>query len=150
MIRKLAVFPLALMATSCSMRMFYPTLGAVAGGTGGAIMGGIPGAAIGSGAGAAVGQIAKGEGDVQAAKEETQEVIKAVSEGDVKRLLEIQAKQEKGAFDNVIDGIYTTLWILGIAAAVWFVLPVVWAKWHVSKTVKKHVENINGKTKNSD
>ena len=131
--------------SSCSMRTFYPTIGAVVGGAGGGLSGGPLGAAAGAGTGAAIGQIAKGEGDVQAAKEETKEVIKAISEGDVKRMIEIQAGEQKGTFDKVIDGIYKVLWLLGIGAALWFILPIIWAKSHVKKAVAKHVEELNGK-----
>ena len=135
--------------TSCSLRTFYPTVGAVIGGAAGSPLG-PPGAAVGAGAGAAIGQIAKGEGDLLEAKEETAEVIKAISEGDVKKMIEIQAGQQKGTFDKVIDGIYRILWLLGIACALWFILPIIWARWHVRKTVIKHVEDLNGKDKSSD
>jgi len=123
-------------------------MGAVVGGAAGSPLG-IAGAAVGSGAGAAIGQIAKGEGDVREAKEETKEVIKAISEGDVKKMIELRAGEQKGTFDKVIDGIYRILWLLGIACAGWFVLPIVWARWHVKKQVKKHVEDLNGKDKSS-
>lgn len=149
MTRVLAMCPLLLCVTSCSFRTFYPAIGATVAAAGGAVVGGPGGAAMAAGTGALVGQLIKGEEDVIDAKEETKEVIKAISEGDVMKMLEIQAGKQKGTFDKVIDGIYQVLWLLGLAGALWFVLPIMWAKWHVQKTVKKHVEAINGKDTSS-
>ena len=59
----------------------------------------------------------------------------------------MKMKEQKGTFDKIIDGIYRIIWLMGVATALWFVLPVIWAKWHVNKTVKKHVEEYNGKDK---
>ena len=77
------------------------------------------------------------------------EQLKAITQGDVQKLIALQAGKSKGAFDKVIDGIYRVLWLLSISAAVWFVLPIIWAKWHVKKTIIKHVEEINGNVKKS-
>ena len=144
----LLIIFLTLGLTGCSsFRSLYPIGGAIVGGGIGSL-GGPGGAALGAGAGAAVGEILEGDGELSDAKEEVEEakeVIEALSKGDVDKLVQLKLEEQKGTFDKVIDGIYRILWLLGIAAALWFILPIIWAKWHVRKTVKKHVEEINGK-----
>ena len=119
-------------ATSCAS--LYPIGGAVIGGAGGSFLG-PAGAAVGSGAGAAAGQILAKESDLKEAKE----TIKALSEGDVQKMIELQAGQQKGTFDKVVDGIYRLLYLGGICMILWFVIPWIWARKHVKKTVEKHL-----------
>lgn len=118
--------------TSCTS--LYPIGGAVIGGAGGSFLG-PAGAAVGSGAGAAAGQILAKESDLKEAKE----TIKALSEGDVQKMIELQAGQQKGTFDKVVDGIYRLLYLGGICMILWFVIPWIWARKHVKKTVEKHL-----------
>ena len=55
--------------TSCSMKQWYPTMGAVVGGGAGALGG--PGtAAVGAGGGALVGEVLQGNKEVEEAKAE--------------------------------------------------------------------------------
>ena len=130
------------MTSGCAS--FYPIGGAILGGGAGSLAG-PAGAAVGAGAGAAAGQILAQDREATDLKEQ----LKAITQGDVQKLIALQAGKSKGAFDKVIDGIYQVLWLLGIAAAMWFVLPIVWARWHVKKTIIKHVEEINGNAKKS-
>lgn len=140
---KYCYIPLLVFAvSSCSLRTLAPTGLAIVGGGAGSVMGPM-GGALGAGGGAALGQIIKGEGDVREAKEETKEVLKAISEGDVQKLIEIQAGEQKGIFDKIVDGIYRVLWLGGVCMVLWFVLPWIWARKHVKKAVEKH---INGGT----
>ena len=125
------------LTSGCSLRTFAPT-GLATVGAGIGSLAGPGGAAIGGGGGAALGQIIKGEGDVVEAKAE----LKALTQGDVGKLIAMQASKDKSGFDSVIDGIYRVLWLLGVGMILWFIIPWVWAKSHVKKTVEKH---INGK-----
>ena len=128
--------------SGCSVRTFAPTAGALVGGGLGSLAGPI-GGGVGAAGGAALGQVAKGEGDVVEAKKE----LKALTQGDVGKLIAMQAEKNKSGFDTVVDGIYRVLWLLGIGMALWFVIPWVWAKHHVKKTVEKHINgNSNEKT----
>jgi len=146
--KHLLIILLSLGLTSCaSFRSLYPIGGAIVGGGVGSFAG-PGGAAAGAGLGAGIGEILEGDGELSDAKEEVEEakeVIEALSRGDVDKLVEMKMKEQKGTFDKIIDGIYRILWLLGIATALWFILPIIWAKWHVHKTVKKHVEDYNGK-----
>ena len=75
------------------------------------------------------------------AQEKAQEVIKALSEGDVEKMIELRAGEQEGIFDKVVDGIYRLLYLGGLCMALWFVLPWVWAKKHVKQTVEKHLKD---------
>jgi len=136
--RTILIVSLSLLFTGCAS--LYPIGGAIVGGASGAAIGGIPGAALGAGCGSAAGSILAGDKELKQAKEE----LAALSSGDVARMIELQAGKEQSGFDAVVDGIYRVLWLLGVGMAIWFILPWIWAKWHVKKAVEKHV---NGGTK---
>ena len=91
-----------------------------------------------------MGQIITSEGEVDEVKEQ----VKALTSGDVGKLIELQASKQSSTFDSIVDGIYRVLWLLGISMALWFILPWVWAKHHVKKTVQKHISD-NGQTKSN-
>ena len=134
-------FVLIALLSGCNMRTLAPTGLAIVGGGAGSVMGPM-GGALGAGGGAALGQIIKGEGDVRQAKEE----LKAMTQGDVGKLIKMQAEKDKSGFDSVVDGIYRVLWLGGVCMALWFVIPWVWARKHVKKTVEKHI-NGHGQSK---
>ena len=80
---RLLIILLPLMS-SCSFKTLYPTIGATTGAGVGGILGGPGGAALGGFAGAASGEILKADKEVQ----EAMETVEAVTEGDVKKLVE--------------------------------------------------------------
>lgn len=136
---KMLLFILPFFMVGCSLKTVAPTgLALVGGGVGS--LGGPWGSALGAGGGAALGQIIKGEEEVAKAKEEAQEVIKALSEGDVEKMIELRAGEQEGIFDKVVDGIYRLLYLGGLCMVLWFVIPWIWAKKHVKKTVEKHLK----------
>lgn len=90
-------------------------LGAVGGGVGS--IGGPGGAVAGAGLGAATGQIIKGEEEVVRQAEE----IKALSEGDISKLVEMQLEEERGWFKGLIDGIYDLLILSAVGLAVIYI-----------------------------
>jgi len=130
---------LLLFMTGCLKTMAPTGLAVVGGGLGS--IGGPWGSALGAGGGAALGQVIKGEAEVIKAQEKAQEVIKALSEGDVEKMIELRAGEQEGIFDKVVDGIYRLLYLGGLCMALWFVLPWVWAKKHVKQTVEKHLKD---------
>ena len=137
---------LPLMLFGCRMKTFYPTIGAVAGGGVGSL-GGPMVAAGAAGAGALVGEIARGDSDLEEAREE----IKALTTGDVEKLLEIRMSQQKSGFQSLISGIYNLLIICGIVAGGIFILPFLYShRLHKKTTANiKKVEQ-NGQVKGTD
>jgi len=127
------LFLIAVLAclASCSPKTFAPTaLGAVGGAAGS--LGGPGGAFAGAGLGAAAGQIIKESDKVesQAAK------LKALSEGDVAKLVELKLKEERGWFEKTIDGVYDILMIAALAMG----LHMVFNFWHgrkIERNLKK-------------
>jgi len=116
---------LACLATSsCSLKTFAPTgLGAVGGAAGS--LAGPGGAFAGAGLGAAAGQIIKESDTVKSQAEK----IKALSEGDVAKLVELKLKEERGWFEKTIDGVYDILMIAALAMG----LHMVFNFWHGRK-----------------
>ena len=122
--KSIAVILSTLFLAGCSFRALYPALGAGLGGGGGALLGGTGGAVIGAMGGAAAGSILKGDQDV----EDVAQAVKALSTGDVKALIDSGMAEQRGFLDKVIDGIYDLLTICGIAAALFFIVPLVYAR----------------------
>jgi hypothetical protein len=123
--------------SGCQAKTFYPTIGAVVGGGAGALGGPIP-AAVGAGAGAAVGQIAKGEEDIAEAREETRDVVRALTTGDVNDLVQKRLEEAKkgGFFDSMLKGIYDLMLIGAIVCGLWILIPI----WY-TRFVHKKVAN---------
>ena len=113
------------------MKTFAPT---ALGATGGAVgsLAGPGGAFAGAGIGAAAGQIIKESDKV----ESQAATLKALSEGDVAKLVELKLKEERGWFEKTINGVYDILMIVALA----MVLYMVFNFWHGRKLARK----ING------
>ena len=109
---------LTLIALSgCSMKSFYPLMGGTVGAAGGAMVGGPGGAALGGFSGVAAGELAKKDGELA----EAVETVEALSKGDVEKLLEIHASEQKSLFDQWVEGIYDVLKISAFGMALYFV-----------------------------
>ena len=131
----LIIAAISFMGSSCSMKTFAPTaLGAVGGGVG--AIGGPGTAFAGAGLGAAAGQIIKESDKV----ERQAEKLKALSEGDVSKLVELKLKEERGWFEKMINGVYDILMI----SALGLVLYMVFNYWHGRKLVRR-INNAPGK-----
>ncbi len=119
--------------SSCtSWKSVAPTaLGAVGAGVG--ALGGPGTAFAGGGLGAAAGQIIKGEEKVKQQAEE----LKAISEGDVKKLLEIKLQEERGWFENLIEGIYDILKLSALGLGVIYVFQFLYHR-HFAKKNNQH------------
>lgn len=113
---RLLIILLPLMS-SCSFKTLYPTIGATTGAGVGGILGGPGGAALGGFAGAASGEILKADKEVK----EAMETVEAVTEGDVKKLVELKLGEQQGWFDKTVDGIYDILMISAFAMVLYFV-----------------------------
>jgi len=113
----------ALLLGGCKKSTFYPLLGS----TGGAAIGSVGGVG-GSAGGAALGwSLGKGAALIED-NEQLASTVTALSQGDVKALVEAGMAEQRGFLDKVIDGIYDLLTICGIAAALFFIVPLVYAR----------------------
>ena len=112
-----------LLLAGCKKSTFYPLLGS----TGGAAIGSVGGVG-GSAGGAALGwSLGKGAALIED-NEQLASTVTALSQGDVKALVEAGMAEQRGFLDKVIDGIYDLLTICGIAAALFFIVPLVYAR----------------------
>jgi hypothetical protein len=118
--------------SSCGLSTFAPTLGGGIGAGVGSIGG--PAGAVGGGlAGSALGQIYKESqhnGHVQ-------EAVQALTEDGVNGLVKQQLAKQKSTFDTIIEGIYHTMLLCCIGAALYIFIPIIWTKYHVRKHLTK-------------
>ena len=125
---------------SCSLKTFAPTgLGALGGGLG--ALGGPATAFAGAGLGAAAGQIIKESDEVK----QSAEKLKAFSEGDVQKLIELKLKEERGWLEKTIDGIYDILMISAAGMVLYFIFHFLRVR-----NVTKKVINLEQKEKHHD
>ena len=108
-----------LLLAGCSMKQWYPTMGAIAGGGAGALGG--PGiAAVGAGSGALVGEVLQGNEEVK----EARETIDALTHGDVQALVEKGMAQHATGFDEFTSTIKKILMVAACALAAYLLIPI--------------------------
>lgn len=122
--------------SGCSVKSLYPTIGATIGGTAGSL-GGPAGAGAGALGGAAIGEVLKAESEV----EEAIETVEALSKGDVEKLLEIHAKEQKSLFDKWVEGIYDVLKISAFGMALYFIFQFWYGRKFAEKLNKENKQN---------
>ena len=108
-----------LLLSGCSMKQWYPPLGAIAGGGAGAL-GGPATAAVGAGSGALVGEVLQGNEEVK----EAQETIEALTHGDVQALVEKGMAQHATGFDEFTSTIKKILMVAACALAAYLLIPI--------------------------
>ena len=128
---------LALTLTSCSMKTWYPTLGAVVGGGAGSIAGPV-GGAFGAGSGALVGEVLQGNADVEEAKE----TIEALSHGDVQALVEKGMAQHQSTFDEFASYIKNILIVAACILGVYLSIPIFVARKTAETCSKSEAEKL--------
>jgi hypothetical protein len=133
---------LVLIALSGCTQHWKPLAGATVGGGIGSI-GGPAGAAVGGGFGYTLGELSRTDDPHLEQLEEAKETIKALSEGDVDKLVEIKLNEAKnnGFFDGIVDGIYSVLKICAIGLAAWLAFQF----WLSHKFAKKEINKNNKK-----
>ncbi len=105
--------------TGCSMKQWYPTLGAIAGGGAGALGG--PGiAAVGAGSGALVGEVLQGNKEVEEAKE----TIDALTHGDVSALVAKGMEKHKTGFEEFTSYVKKILMVAACILAAYLSIPI--------------------------
>ena len=117
----------------------YPIGGAIVGGGAGSLAGPF-GAAMGAGCGAAAGSMLAGDKELKQTKEE----LKALTSGDVAKMIELQAGKEQSGFDAGIDGVYRVLWLLGIFGLLWVFVPIIYKRF-LHKKIKANGNGSNPK-----
>ena len=123
---------LLLSLSSCGISTFAPTLGGGIGAGAGSLGG--PAGAVGGGlAGAALGQIYKESRQNTNVKK----AVQALTEDGVNGLVKQQLAEQKSTFDKVIEGIYHTIILCCIGAALYIFIPIIWTKYHVRKHLTK-------------
>ncbi len=105
--------------TGCSMKQWYPTMGAVVGGGAGALGG--PGiAAVGAGSGALVGEVLQGNKEVEEAKE----TIDALTHGDVSALVAKGMEKHKTGFEEFTSYVKKILMVAACILAAYLSIPI--------------------------
>ena len=119
----LTITMLLMCSSSCSFKQFYPTGGAIVGGGVGSL-GGPATAAVGAGAGALVGEIAKGNEEI----EEARETIEALTTGDVEALVQKGMGEHKNAFEDFVSTIQRILLGAGVCLLLYLGIPLIVAQ----------------------
>jgi len=116
-----AILLLAIVAlTGCSMKQWYPTMGAVVGGGAGAALGGPGIAAVGAGSGALVGEVLQGNKEVEEAKE----TIDALTHGDVSALVQQGMAKHASGFDEFTSYIKKILIVAACILGAYLCIPI--------------------------
>ena len=120
---------------SCKLSTFYPMGGAVIGGGAGAVGGPAMGA-VGAGAGYAMGELAKGE-DASAEIQEVKEKVEALSQGDIKRLVELELEENNETFfDTVMTEVWGIIKLVAIGCGLWIIVPMIYSRYLHKKSQK--------------
>jgi hypothetical protein len=121
----LLLLSIIFLLTGCSLRQWYPTLGATAAGATAAAFGGGPLAVgLASGSGALAGEVTRGNADL----EEAQETITALSQGDVEALLEKGMEKHVSGFEAFTTKVKRMLIIAACILVVYLAIPIFVAK----------------------
>ena len=129
---------LLLPISGCSLSSLYP----VAGSVGGAAVGGIAGpggAAAGALGGYGAGALAPAKADGTSEAANAVETLQALSEGDVKKLLELKMQEQGSKIDDITSTIWTTLKVAALVILGFFLIPVFWSR-HNHKKIKEVLE----------
>ena len=114
--------PLILLFTSCSVKQWYPTIGAGIGGGGGALLG--PGGAVAGSVAGTLAGVAKGNAQIK----EQADTIRALSHGDVEELVAQGMAQHQTGFDEFTGYVKRILMIAGILLGCYLAIPIFVAK----------------------
>tara|TARA_Y100000593_G_scaffold90411_1_gene176779 strand:+ start:326 stop:763 length:438 start_codon:yes stop_codon:yes gene_type:complete len=99
----------------------YPALGGAAGAGAGGLLGGPGGAAIGAGAGSLA-------GSAWAGQPEAKLITEGITQADVTKLVEAGLVEQKGWFEQALDGVYKVLILTAVGLGIWAFWPAIYAK----------------------
>ena len=133
---------LAMLASSCTLKQWYPAIGATTAGAAGAALGGGPlVVGLAAGGGALAGEVSRGNETVK----DAEATIRAISQGDVEALVSQGLASQKSTIEKAMDTVWTALkvaafCILGVLAIPLFITR------SNSKKINKICEETNAKT----
>ena len=130
---KLLIICLTLLA-GCSMKQWYPTMGAVVGGGAGSL-GGPAGSALGAGGGALIGEVVKGNAEIK----EARDTISALSHGDVQKLVEKGMEQHASGFESFTTTIKRILIGAFVVLLCYLAIPIFVARKCSRSEAQKHL-----------
>ena len=136
---------LLFLLSGCSQH-WKPMVGAGLGGGVGSI-GGPAGAVAGGSVGYAVGEFARTDDPRTEQIKEQAEVIKAFSEGDVQKLVDLEMDKQKGWTTTLMDGVYNTLMFCAIGIGLYIFVPILYSRYLHKQTHKTIKENEEGRNK---
>ena len=119
----------------CSWHNLAPT-GLAGVGAGVGSLGGVGGAVAGGLAGGAIGQIIEKSEDADESMAQKVEMVKALTEGDAKKLIEAGLADQKGWIEQTIDSIIDLAILCGIGLLLWNILPILYSRYLHKKTLK--------------
>jgi len=123
--------------TGCSMKQWYPMGGAIVGGATGSL-GGPLAAGAGAGLGYSAGVIAENGGSNSELKE-TVETLEALSEGDVKKLLELKMEDHQSGFEEFTSTIKKILMAAACFLGIYLLVPILVARRCSKNEAEKHL-----------
>jgi hypothetical protein len=127
--RLLAIMTLTTL-TGCSMKQWYPTLGATAAGATGAAFGGGPLlVGLAAGGGAMAGEVARGNAEVK----DAQDTLRAITEGDVSAIVQKGLKSQQSGFEEFTSTIKKILMVAACFLGLYLLVPIFVAR-QCSKT----------------
>lgn len=121
--------------SGCSWHNLAPT-GLAGVGAGVGSLGGVGGAVAGGLAGGAIGQIIEKSEDADESMAQKVEMVKALTEGDAKKLIEAGLADQKGWIEQTIDSIIDLAILCGIGLLAWNILPIFYSRYLHKKTLK--------------
>lgn len=128
-----SIIAMLVMLTGCSMKQWYPTLGATAAGATGAALGGGPlVVGLAAGGGALAGEVTRGNEAVK----DAEATIRAISQGDVEALVSQGLASQKSSFENAMDTIWLALKVAAFVVIGFLTIPLFITRSN-SKKIKK-------------
>ena len=125
---------MVILLCGCSMKQWYPTMGAVVGGGAGSL-GGPAGSALGAGGGALIGEVVKGNAEI----EEARETISALTHGDVQKLVEKGMEQHASGFESFTTTIKRILIGASVVLLCYLAIPIFVARKCSRSEAQKHL-----------
>lgn len=122
--------------SGCSMKQWYPTMGSVVGGGVGSLAG-PTGASLGAGAGALVGEVAKGNAEI----EEARNTISALTHGDVETLVAKGLQKQASGFESFTTTIKRILIFAFVGLICYLAIPIFVARRCSKSEVQKGLTN---------
>lgn len=109
-----------MLSTSCTLKQWYPAIGATTAGAAGAALGGGPLiVGLAAGGGALAGEVSQGNEAVA----EARETIRALSSGDVEALVSRGLASQKGIIEKATDTIWTALKVAAFVVLGFLTIP---------------------------